>query len=107
MNNDPRYDQRLRALAVGNAKRSEMKDLREQIRKRRMSPVIALETRDVAMTTERFLTAIPSIGRVKANRIAQDAGLSLDALLGGRRAGQSGARRRVALAATLRSRELS
>lgn len=104
MNTGSTSDQRLRALALGNAKRTEMKELREQISKRRLSPVVALEMRDVTMTTERFLRAIPYVGKVKAGEIARAADVPIDAYLGGRRAGRLAGGRKQSLAATLRAR---
>lgn len=106
MDTGNRSDQRLRALAIGNARRTEMKELRQQISENRMSPVVALESRELSMTTEKFLRAIPKVGKIKAAQLARSADVPIDSYLGGRRASSRADEHRRALAAALRARGL-
>ncbi len=94
-------EQRLEALARAQKAREATTEARSRLARREVDPLDVLENADGAfarLRVRRFLTAIPGIGTLMADRIMESCGIARN-----RRVAGLGCRQRQALAAELKT----
>ena len=77
-------EQRLAALAAGNAVRTANAEFKRRLGRGEIDPLDCALTCDAPLTVGQFLRALPKIGPDRAHKIAKHSGVSLDRRFDGR-----------------------